>query len=201
MQNTVSPPPALALLQRSEAARDAMLVLLFGALTAVAAQLSIPLQPVPLTGHMLMVLLSGALLGPRLGLLSQLTYLSIGFLGAPVFAGGKSTLAVMLGPTAGYLVAFPLAAWLAGVVAQRVRSLPGLVAGLAVADALVLLLGGLWLGFGSAWIQWAGTPVQPDLAAGVRYGLQIGAVPFIGVEVVKIAAAAAVAWPLLRRAR
>ncbi|HTE19777.1 MAG TPA: biotin transporter BioY [Armatimonadota bacterium] len=199
MQNTVTPPPALALLQRSEAARDAMLVLLFGALTAVAAQLSILLQPVPLTGTMLLVLLSGALLGPRLGLLSQLTYLSIGFLGAPVFAGGKSTLAVMLGPTAGYLVAFPLAAWLSGVVAQRVRSLPALVAGLAAADVLVLLLGGLWLGFGSAWIQWAGTPAQPDLAAGVLYGLQIGAVPFIGVEAIKIAVATAVAWPLLRR--
>lgn len=201
MQNTVPSPPALVLLQRSEAVRHAMLVLLFGALTAVAAQLSIPLQPVPLTGTLFMVLLSGALLGPRLGLYSQLTYLCIGFLGAPVFAGGKGTLAVMLGPTAGYLVAFPLAAWVAGLAVQQVRSLPGLLAGLAAAASLVLVLGGLWLGFGTVLIQWPGTTTQADLMTGLLYGLRMGALPFVGVDAVKVAAAAAVAWPLLRGAR
>src|SRR5579862_9011439 len=101
MQNTSSI-PALSLVERSEAARQAAMVLLFGALTAVGAQLSFRVWPEPwppVTLQVLMVLLSGALLGPRLGAASQLAYLAIGFVGAPVFAEGRGGVAVMLSST------------------------------------------------------------------------------------------------------
>ncbi|HEU4754455.1 MAG TPA: biotin transporter BioY [Armatimonadota bacterium] len=199
MQETRLSPPALSLLQRSELARHAMLVLLFGALTAVSAQISIPWYPVPLTGQVFMVLVAGALLGPRLGLMSQLAYLAIGFLGAPVFAEGKATAAVMLGPTAGYLVGFVLAAWLAGWAGRYARSLPLFALGMAGASLLILAIGGAWLGLGSTLALWPGVP-RHDLASGLSYGVTAGVLPFLLADVVKVAAATAFAWPLIRRA-
>jgi biotin transport system substrate-specific component len=201
MQNSIpSDPPAIHLLHRSEAARDAMLVLLFGALTAVSAQISVPLYPVPITLQVFTVLLAGALLGPRLALWSQLTYLAIGFLGAPVFAGGKATALVMLGPTAGYLAAFPLAAAVAGSLARRARSFPGLLVALALASIVILLLGGAWLGLGSTLALWPEVRAQHGLGAGLAYGLTAGVIPFLAGDVVKVILAALVAWPLVRRA-
>jgi biotin transport system substrate-specific component len=195
MQDTRVSPPALSLLQRSETARHAMLVLLFGALTAVSAQLAVPLKPVPLTGQVFMVLVAGALLGPRLGMLSQLTYLAIGFLGAPVFAEGKSTALVMLGTTGGYLVGFPLAAYAAGLVAERARSFAIFALGLFGASLVILVLGGLWLGLGSGMALW------PEAkGSGLAYGVTAGVLPFVPMDVVKALAAAAVAWPIVKRA-
>lgn len=191
MQNAHSTPPALSLLQRSDAAREGALALLFGALTALSAQIAIPLQPVPVTLQVFMVLLSGALLGPRLGLMSQLAYLLIGLAGAPVFSGGKFGPLALLGPTAGYLVAFPIAAYLAGLLAARARSFPVLAAGLIGCAVLILLTGGAWLG---AW----GSLTGAAGGSGLVYGLQVGALPFLALDVVKALAAACAAWPLLR---
>jgi biotin transport system substrate-specific component len=192
MQTAHPCPPAITLLQRSEAARQAMLVLLFGALTAVSAQISIPLEPVPVTGQVFVVLVAGALLGPRMGLMSQLTYLLIGFLGAPVFAGGKAGPLVMLGSTAGYLVGFPVAAYLAGVLAARARSIFALGISLFAASLAILLLGGLWLGVWTTWL--APTAQQSTFVSAALAGI----VPFLPLDVLKAAAATAVAWPLIR---
>lgn len=199
MQNTVPTIPAARLVQNSAAARDAMLVLLFGALTALSAQISIPTQPVPITAQVLLVLLSGALLGPRLGLMSQLAYLAFGFMGAPVFAQGKSTVLTLMGPTGGYLVAFPLAAAAAGWFAGRVKSFPALLAGLLLSSVLILGLGGLWLGAGAALVHWPGVPAAGGLDAGLAFGWAHGVAPFLPGDVVKAVLAAAIAWPLVRR--
>ena len=88
--------------------------------TALLAQVAIPLPftPVPVTGQTLAVLLSGALLGARGGALAQLSYLGAGALGLPLFAAGSFGALRLLGPTGGYLAAFPLAAWLVGRLAQ-----------------------------------------------------------------------------------
>jgi biotin transport system substrate-specific component len=182
------------LLQRSAAAREVAAVLLFGALTAISAQIQIPFQPVPLTGTVFMVLLAGALLGPRLGLLSQLTYLAIGLVGAPVFAGGKFGLLTMLGPTGGYLVAFPLAAYLAGVVAMRAQSRLSLTMGLALSSLTLLLVGGLGL---ALWGR--ATGLHPGIPEALAYGFATGVIPFVPLDMVKAVAAAAVAWPVIRR--
>ncbi len=85
-------------------------IVTFALLTAVGAQIEIPHQPVPYTFQTLFVLLAGAMLGKRNGFLSMVTYLALGSLGAPLFAGASFGVARILGPTGGYLLGFPLAA-------------------------------------------------------------------------------------------
>ena len=196
MQTTTTHPaaPGLLLLQRSAAAREVAAVLLFGALTAVSAQLQIPTQPVPTTAQVFVVLLAGALLGPRLGFLSQLTYLAFGIAGAPVFAGGKFGILTLLGSTGGYLVAFPLAAYLAGVVALRVRSQIGLMVGLLLASLVLLFVGGAGL---AVWA--AATGHQQGLGTAISFGLTVGVLPFLPLDILKVIAAALVAWPAVKR--
>ncbi|NLX36504.1 MAG: biotin transporter BioY, partial [Chloroflexi bacterium] len=96
-------------------------IALFAGATAVSARINVltPLSPVPLTLQVLVVLLSGLLLGPRDGLLAQLAYLQAVLLGAPATASGLIGPAAFVGPSAGYLLAFPAAAFVAGWLAQR----------------------------------------------------------------------------------
>lgn len=100
------------------AARVALVV--GGALfTALSAQVVIPMWPAPITGQTLAVLLVGAGLGAGLGSLSMLVYLAMGVAGLPFFAEASSGIAYLVGPTVGYLAAFPVAAWLVGRMAER----------------------------------------------------------------------------------
>lgn len=96
--------------------RNLVLVALFAALTAVGAWIVIPVAPVPFTFQIIFVLLSGVLLGPWYGALSQLIYVLLGVVGLPVFAGGASGLGVIFGPTGGYLLGFILSAFVIGKV-------------------------------------------------------------------------------------
>jgi biotin transport system substrate-specific component len=155
-------------------------VLLFAVATAVGARLAVPvpLSPVPVTLQTLFVLLAGALLGPRLGAASQLAYLGAGVAGLPVFAAGAGV-AYLLGPTGGYLLAFPVAAFLAGMVTDRVRG-PGIGRGLALFGALLLVSFVILLG-GAAWLA---------LATGDPAGaLALGVLPFLLGDVLKVALA------------
>ncbi len=95
----------------------------FALITALGARVEIPYYPVPFTLQTLFVLLAGAFLGPRNGALSQLLYLGAGIAGLPVFAGGAIGFVRLLGPTGGYLIAFPVAAALVGYLIYRRRSL------------------------------------------------------------------------------
>jgi biotin transport system substrate-specific component len=95
-------------------------IVAFSVLTAVGARIEIPHQPVPFTLQTFFVLLSGAFLGARNGVLSQVLYLIMGAAGLPVFALGGVGLAKLLGPTGGYLLSFPVAAF---VVAGMIHSL------------------------------------------------------------------------------
>src|SRR6476646_12245479 len=99
-------------------------VLFVTALTAAAAQVSIPLPftPVPFTLQPMVVLLGGAALGSRLGMSSQVLYLLAGIAGLPVFAASPvlpQGIGRLLGPTGGYLLSYPIAAFLAGALAER----------------------------------------------------------------------------------
>jgi biotin transport system substrate-specific component len=96
----------------------------FAVATAIGARFEIPHQPVPFTLQTMVVLLAGAFLGPRNGALSQLLYLGAGALGLPVFAGGAPGFMHLVGPTGGYLLAFPAAAAVAGYLVTLRRSLP-----------------------------------------------------------------------------
>lgn len=113
----------------------------------LAAQIEVPLHPVPITFQTYAVVMAGALLGSRLGFAAAALYLLEGACGLPVFAGGAAGPQHLAGPTAGYLIAFPLAAWLAGVAAEHGR-LERLVTALPVllgAQLVVLAVGAAWL--------------------------------------------------------
>ncbi|MCU0452640.1 MAG: biotin transporter BioY [Bacteroidetes bacterium] len=88
-------------------------------LTAIGAQIEIPHQPVPFTLQTLFVLLAGGLLGPRNGFLSMSAYLLAGLAGLPVFSQFGFGLVKILGPTGGYLLAFPVAAFVVGTLTAR----------------------------------------------------------------------------------
>jgi biotin transport system substrate-specific component len=179
-RNTLTGAEGVQLLP-SRTARRVLAVCLFAALTALSAKVSLPLPgtPVPFTFGPLMVLLAGALLGPRLGASSQLLYLAAGALGLPVFVAGGG-LAYLLGPTGGYLVAYPLAAFVTGALVGRgaARTVLGLLAGL-----LVIYLGGI------AWLAILGS---------ASWALLVGLKPFVLPDLVKVGMAA-VATHLLRR--
>ncbi len=127
---------------------DISLIVLGSLFVAAMAQLSIPLQPVPITGQTLAVLLVGMVLGSRRGGLALAAYLGEGLAGLPVFAEAKSGIATLLGPTGGYLVGFIAAAWLVGLLAERGfdRSL--------FKTFLAMVVGNLVIyGFGLAWLS------------------------------------------------
>jgi biotin transport system substrate-specific component len=161
-------------------------VALMAAVTAVAAQITIPLpfSPVPFTMQVLAVLLSGMLLGARNGALSQLVYVLVGAAGAPVFAGFSGGLGVIFGPTGGYLLSYPLAAALAGLAAGTVAR---------ASRRRALLAGFLWgcaglaaiYAVGATWL--AAVTGLPPLAA-----LAQGVLPFVPLDLVKTGLAAAV---------
>jgi biotin transport system substrate-specific component len=164
-------------------------------LTIVAAQVSIPLPftPVPFTLQPMIVLLGAAALGSRLGASAQILYLTLGIAGMPVFAASSvlpQGIARLLGPTGGYLMSYPIAAFAAGFLAEHgfdrryITSVAAMAAGLAI----IFYFGVLWLAFG---VPHAG------LSAAVASGL----VPFLPADVVKVFLAATVlpaAWKLLR---
>jgi biotin transport system substrate-specific component len=95
--------------------------LAFAMLMAISANafVYLPFTPVPITMQVLTVLISAIALGSRLAFLSQLQYVLAGLLGAPVFAGFKSGLSVVLGPTGGYIMGFLAAAFIAGYIYEN----------------------------------------------------------------------------------
>jgi biotin transport system substrate-specific component len=174
--------------------RDTLLIVFFSGFVALTARISIPLPftAVPITGQTLGVLLTGAVLGSRRGGLALALYLVEGALGLPVFAPSvvlAPGIARLLGPTGGYLLAYPLAAALVGWLAERGwdRRLP--------LAALAMMLGNLVIYAGGvAWL----TLLLGKPGAAVLQGL----VPFIPGDLLKIVIAAIVlpgAWALVRR--
>lgn len=99
--------------------KDMILASLFAALTSIGAFLVLPFYPVPLTFQSLFIYLVAMLLGRKIALLSQIIYISLGFIGLPVFAAGKSGPGVLFGPTGGYLWGFAISAYVIGNIVER----------------------------------------------------------------------------------
>ena len=142
--------------------------------------------PVPITMQTFALTMIGVLYGWRLGALTVVAWLGEAMMGLPVLAGGSGGLAPFVGPTAGYLVSFPIIAALAGYLAEQgwtgARVVKSFLAHLA-ANTLCLAIGGAWL----AWLL------------GAEKGLVLGVTPFILGAVLKSALAAAVLLALARR--
>jgi biotin transport system substrate-specific component len=175
-------------------------VVLVAVLTAAAAQVSIPLPftPVPFTLQPMVVLLGGAVLGARLGMSAQVLYLLAGIAGLPVFAASPvlpQGALRLLGPTGGFLWSYPLAAFVAGALAERgfdrryFTSVIAMTCGLAIVFA-----------DGVTWLALFARPAGIGFDAALRTGFY----PFVPADIVKILIAAAIMpglWRLLGRER
>lgn len=162
-------------------------LLLFGTgVLALASQISVPMVPVPITMQTFALTMIGVLYGWRLGALTVLAWLGEAMMGLPVLANGGGGLAPFVGPTAGYLVSFPIIAALAGYLAEKgwtgSHVVKSFLAHLS-ANILCLAIGGAWLGY----------------LIGAEKGLALGVTPFILGAILKSALAAALLLALARR--
>jgi len=163
-------------------------VLFVTVLTAAAAQVSmpIPFTPVPLTFQPMVVLLGASALGGRLGAASQVLYLLAGFAGLPVFAASPllpQGAARLLGPTGGYLLSYPLAAFVAGSLAERGLDRRYLGSVLAMLAGLLAIFA-----FGVFWLSFFLSPANPVI--GIPAAARAGFYPFIGADLAKVLIAA-----------
>ena len=172
------------------AINNVALILSGAVLTAYAAQLVIPMWPVPITAQTLAVLLVGSVLGATRGAISLIVYFSMGAVGLPVFSAATS---LSFGPTFGYLVGFIAAAALVGYLSQRGwhKSVFGVLGSFAIANSVIYLFGLPWLAFALGSLGAAN-----DLASVAAAGFA----PFIIGDVIKMTLAAALlplAWKFL----
>ena len=154
-------------------------VTLFVALTALSAFVRIPLPftPVPFTLQTLFVLLSGSLLGRRLGSLAQGLYMLLGLTGLQVFTGAGSGSLYLFGPTGGYIAGFIPASFLAGYLCTRGKQkLPAVFAGFLFADLVLLLCGTLWL--------------KVIISCSLSRAFLLGFLPFVPGDILKVIFAA-----------
>lgn len=174
-----------------DSTRAVGLVVVFSLFIAACAQFAIHIGPVPITGQSFAVLLTGALLGSRLGAAAVIAYLIEGAIGLPFFApGGAPGILRFLGPTGGYLVAFPAAAFVTGAFAEHGwdKRYTTAVAAMAIGSAIILLGG------------WAWYSIVTNTSPVVMFYPAVG--KFLPGDVIKIALAAAVlptGWALLKR--
>jgi biotin transport system substrate-specific component len=178
--------------------KDLAYIALFAAITAVLGLVpALQVGPVPITAQTLGVMLAGSVLGARRGFLSQLLFLALVAVGLPVLPGGGGGLAVFAGPTAGYLISWPIAAFVIGLLTERVWDRYNVAWGV-----LANVLGGIVV------IYAIGVPVLKAVA-GLPWtdALWFGAAVFIPGDLVKAVIAAVIAaqvrrsYPVIERPR
>lgn len=181
--------------------RELSVISIFTALTAVLAQIAIPLPftPVPISFGLVAVYITGILLKPKHAILTQLCYLLLGAVGVPVFGGFRGGMAALFGPTGGYLMVYPI---MAGIVAAALNSRKSLEAEtrqnkgrrfLKAAVSIFIAHMVIYLG-GTAWLSvTSGNSFQASLALGVY--------PYIPLDIAKIVFCVTVIVPLRFRFR
>jgi biotin transport system substrate-specific component len=158
--------------------------------TTLGAYVRIPIKgsPVPITLQTFFVLLSGAVLGKRLGLLSQLTYLSLGIFGMPVFQGYSFGILHLVGPTGGYLIGFLGASFVVGSIMDKVSlSRYWTVLAFLAGNFIIYLFGATWLAY--------------VYRMSISHAIAIGILPFIPGDLIKIALASLVYMRTSKRVR
>ena len=169
--------------------KNLVLVGLFTAVTAVCAQISIPLpfSTVPFTLQVLAVCLSGAILGRKLGAMSQIVYLLVGAIGIPVFAGFSGGISKIVGNTGGYLLAYPIAAFIIGYAFEKKKGFVISFLSMLLAIVVIYVSGVTQLKY-IAGFPWATAYLY-------------GAAPFIIFDVIKALLATFVATAVIRSLR
>lgn len=175
--------------------RSLVHVSLFAALIAAFAlvpPIPVPVIPVPVTLQTLGVMLAGLVLGPRLGTLAVLLYVGLAVIGLPILPGGRGGLAVLVGPTGGFLVGFILAAFVIGLIAFKRNNAEESDVFTLARFFLACVFGGILTVY-AVGIPWLAA------VAGMTLGKAAMAVlVFVPGDMVKAAIAALVAWRLAR---
>lgn len=176
LTNTPSFPALLHRMRHGSPAARAVLILFGTLFLAACAWIEVPMVPVPMTMQTFGMVVVGALYGWRLGGATVVAYLAEGAIGLPVFAGGAAGAQHFVGPTAGYLFAFPVAAMLVGALVERgfARRLLLSWAVMALGHVAIILPGVAWLAVGMGWDK----------------AMAVGATPFLFGMVLKSALAA-----------
>ncbi len=151
----------------------------FAAISALLAQLSIPLpfSPVPITGQMVGVFLAGAIMGKKWGAISILIYVMLGIIGLPVFHNAQGGIHIVLGPTGGYLWGFVLGVYLLGMIVEKRDSYFFSILGMFFCLLVVYFLGTLQLAF--------------IASLGAFQAFLMGVAPYLPADIIKIFASAA----------
>jgi biotin transport system substrate-specific component len=163
--------------------QNLVLIALFAAITAVIAPFTIPLPYVPLTLSVFAIFLSGAILDKYSAFISQTVYILLGAVGLPIFSGFRGGLGVIAGPTGGYIIAYPIMAFVIALILEKIDKRYFTYA-LAMLFSLVIcyLLGVGWLAF--------------VLKIGFFKAFMIGAVPYIAFDTLKAFMCAGIAVPI-----
>jgi len=168
---------------------DSMLILAGSILIALSAKVAfpVPFSPVPVTGQTFAVLLTGALLGARRGVLAVLAYIAEGISGMPVFTGAGAGLAYLMGPTGGYVAGFAAATGITGLLAEKGwdRNIFTTAVAMTAANAAIYMFG----------------VTRLSVFVGGK-AVALGLIPFIPGDILKIALAAIIlpaGWKLINR--
>ena len=167
---------------------QAFWILSFTFLTAIASQITIPFKPVPFTLQTMVVVLSGAFLGAKKGFYSQVIYLLAGCLGLPVFAQVPDAtigFARLFGPTGGYLLAFPAAAFITGYLTKINKSYFWVLISMFIGNSVILLTGSIYLG--------------TFYLKNISLAFEVGVIPFLIWEMVKVFIGVNIYFGILRK--
>ncbi|MCB2292202.1 biotin transporter BioY [Clostridium algoriphilum] len=171
--------------------RDLIITALFTALTAVGGIISIPLGPVPITLQSLFVILSGLILGAKLGALSQITYVILGLIGLPVLAGGSGGLGSVVSPTFGFLMGYIVAAYVIGKLTEKNKSLSKIIYSVILGSLGIYVIGVPYFYF--IFTNYLGKSINFYAA------LKFACLPFIPGDVIKAIIAIILAKKLIPR--
>lgn len=150
---------------------------IFTALTAILAQISLPLpfSPVPITFQVMAVYISAIILGSRMGALSQITYVLLGAVGIPIFVNFQGGLSIILGPSGGYLISYPIIAFIIGKISDK---------NLSFIPSISLLFVSLFICYGMGAFQ-----LSFITHITIKKAILLGVLPFIPLDIIKIALA------------
>ncbi|HEY8891792.1 MAG TPA: biotin transporter BioY [Clostridium sp.] len=171
--------------------RDLIITALFTSLTAVGAFIAIPIGPVPITLQSLFVVLSGLILGAKLGALSQITYIILGLIGLPVFSGGNGGLGAIARPSFGFLMGYVVAAYVIGKLTEKNKSLSKIVYSVILGSIVIYIIGVPYFYF--IFTSYLGKSIN-------FYGaLKYACLPFIPGDIIKAVIAISLAKQLIPR--
>ena len=165
--------------------KELVICSLFSSLTAILTQISIPLPSVPITMQVFAVALCGLVLGKRLGFISQIIYVLLGTIGLPVFTHFRGGIGMILGPTGGFILSFPIIAFVVGYFSEKFKSTRGIIFGMICSLLISYIIGTLQFCL----------VTNSDVVKGIT----ICVVPFIIVDIIKLIFATVVGRSILKR--